>query len=132
MRVTLAAALGAAALVCPAALPSSAMTVPLGLDAVVDVDADFTACATVTARDGSVFAGTFAAMGYMEGPGTKVATVRGAAPVSGAGYWHGCISGAYSGATVGEAKYVVSAHGDTGDVVVVIQCVINRGSLTCV
>ncbi|HWL36239.1 MAG TPA: hypothetical protein VNQ77_08580 [Frankiaceae bacterium] len=110
----------------------SAFTVPLGIDAVVHVDPDFTACATVTADDGTVFAGTFTAVGYMQGPGTKAATVRGATPVSGAGFWYGCISGAYSGATVGEAKYVLNAHGETGDVAVVIQCVINRGSLTCV
>jgi hypothetical protein len=126
---------GAAAVVATAtfAQPASALRLAgPGVTGGITVNPDFTACATVTFASGGLMVGEFAAVGEMQGPGTKVGTVRGAVPIVAAGTWSGCIPGAYSGATVGDGKFTLNVHGATEDFAEVQQCVINLGALTCV
>ena len=100
----------------------------------IAVNSALGACATLTFAGSGTFVGQFTAVGEMQGPGTKVGSIRGAMPilVTSGSTWHGCIPGAYSGATAGEAKFTLSGDGSVGDYVEVRQCAIRAGALTCV
>lgn len=113
--------------------PASAFEVDAapGVSATLDVRPDFTVCATVAVEDATAFVGELSAVGQLQGPGTRVGTVRGATPVAGSGTWSDCISGSYEGATVGDGKFSLAVHSDHGDFAIVKQCVVNRGALTC-
>jgi hypothetical protein len=117
----------------PATQPAFAIAVgTTGVSGGITVSSDFTVCAELTFASGGLVVGEFSAVGEMQGPGTKVGTVRSAEPIlSTNGHWSSCISGAYLGATVGDAKITLVASSATSDYVEVKQCVINFGALTC-
>ncbi|HVF03588.1 MAG TPA: hypothetical protein VNA20_01990 [Frankiaceae bacterium] len=128
-----AAAVIAAAAIMTTTTPASAVRFSAGLSGSISVGPDFGACATVTAPSPwDTIVGSFTAAGEMQGPGTRVGTVRYAEPFVAQGYWSGCIDGAYLGATAGEAKYVLHAHRIGGEFAEVQHCVVNRGVVTCV
>lgn len=134
MRREIIVALAIASSYSPAALPASAVAYKTSgsVSGGLTVHADFTVCASLTFASGT-FTGVFAAVGQMQGPGTKVGTVRAAVPVLGTwGTWYDCIPGAYHGATAGEAKFVLIAAGSAGEYIEVQECVINGGAITCV
>lgn len=128
----LVAAVAVAASVSATPLPAAGLAIPLGLSGSITVFPDLGACATVTAPPGTAFVGTFTAVAELQGPGTRIGTVRSLVPVVAVDYWQTCISGAQGGATAGEGKYVLHAHSTTNEYVEVKQCVVNRGTLTCV
>jgi hypothetical protein len=132
-RTLLSAALAAAALT-PAA-PASATDVGLFATGGITVNPDLSACATVSLRTPSTFAGSFTAEGALTGPGTIVAPVAGAVPVSGVNTttWYRCLPGGYAGATLGEVTYTfhVSSVG-LGDYVAVVHCSVRGGAPRCI
>lgn len=132
MRRTTVVALVLAAAGLHGGQPASAAGIRLGLDGDIRVANDLMGCAWVDAELGQAFAGTFTAVAWMQGPGTKVSTVRSVVPVSGSGPWELCVPGGHSGAVAGEGKYVLHATSADGDLFVVRQCVLDRGVLTCV
>lgn len=128
-RTVVAAALAATAV---SVAPASAIEYDAGISGNITVYPDLSACATLSWPGGPVV-GQFVAVGEVQGPGTKVGTVRSAVPVaSSSGWWSSCVSGAYFGATAGEGKYTLSASGVGGDHVTVKQCTVTFGTLTCV
>ncbi len=134
MRKKIAAvAMIAAATTMATTTPASGARFALGMSGGITVHDDLGACAGVTAASPyDTIVGSFTALAVLQGPGTRAATVRYAVPFVAQGSWSTCISGAYSGATAGEAKYVLHAHGTTGEYVEIKQCVVNRGAVTCV
>ncbi|MDQ1712386.1 MAG: hypothetical protein QOE45_1836 [Frankiaceae bacterium] len=133
MRKAILGLLLAAATIPAGAQPASAFAFKsAGVTGGITVSADFTACATVTFSGGGTIVGEFSAVGELQGPGTKVGTVRGSLPILATGSWSGCIPGAYTGATVGDGKFALDVHSTTDDYFEVQQCVVNRGALTCV
>jgi hypothetical protein len=112
--------------------PAHAIRIGSGVSGGISVGADFTACASLTFPAGHLFVGSFSAVGELQGPNTKVGTVRGALPILANGSWSGCINGSYFGATVGDGKFVLHAHSTTEDFAEVQQCVVNNGAITCV
>jgi hypothetical protein len=132
MRRTTVLALVLAAFSLPGAQPASAAGIQLGLNGDIHVAPDLMGCAWIEADFGQTFVGTFTAVAVMQGPGTKVSTVRSVVPVSGSGSWELCLPGGHSGAVAGEGKFVLEAASATGELFVVKQCVIDRGVLTCV
>jgi hypothetical protein len=123
---------GAALTAALANTPAHALSFGAGVTGGISVGSDFTACASLTFPGGRLFVGEFAAVGELQGPSTKVGTVRGAIPIVGNGFWSGCIAGSYAGATVGDGKFTLNAHSTTEDYVEVKQCVVNHGAITCV
>ena len=133
-RALLAGALALSAAVLPM---SSASAVGVGVFATgsITVDAALNGCATVTFPVETTFTGSFSAVGQVQGPGTRLGTVRGSIPfvVQGAKDWTGCIAGAYAGATSGGATYALHASGlNGGDVIYVVQCAVTNGQVACV
>lgn len=131
-----AAALALGVLALPSG-PASAVGVGVLANGNISVGGDLGACASVTFPVNTTFVGEFSAVGEVQGPGTKVGTVRGVIPFASpkpiTNSWSGCIPGAYSGATAGEAKYTLTASGaNGGEVVYVVQCAVSNGNVTCV
>lgn len=113
--------------------PAEALTLKSpSADGDITVDESFTACGEVHFPPGTVFVGELAALGHVQGPGTKAGTVRGVLPFTASTSWAGCINGAYPGATFGDGKFTLTAHAATDDVVVAKQCVVQAGAVTCV
>ncbi|HEX2196862.1 MAG TPA: hypothetical protein VHJ76_08045 [Actinomycetota bacterium] len=119
-------------------IPSAAGAagVAVAADASISVAADLSACATVTFPANTVFVGEFSATGQVQGPGTKLATIRGVKPFAQpkpiTSSWSGCISGAYAGAAAGSVKYTLVASSISGgEVVYVVECVVKDGQVTC-
>jgi len=119
---------GLAAVSAPSA---SAVEAEFGGSGDIAVSSDLSACASVS-FPGQFFVGQFSGAAVVQGPGTRYGTTRDARVIAATGSWYGCISGTYSGATAGEAKYTLTVSSGTGEVVVAKQCVVNRGAVTCV
>jgi hypothetical protein len=115
-----------------APVPASGLGIALGLTGRIWVGNDFESCAHVSGPAGATIVGTYTAVGTMQGPGTRVGTVRWSQPFAATGSWGVCVPGAYFGATAGEAKFVLHAHSASGEYAEVLQCVVNRGVVTCV
>lgn len=127
------AAAAVLAVVAPLPGASAAPGLALWSSGEVGVASDLSACATV-AFDGPVTgAGSFSAAGAAAGPGTIVGAVRGVRPIvlSGDRSWYGCVAGAYAGAVVGEATYVLSVSTSDGDFTQVVHCSVRSGAVTC-
>lgn len=127
--VVAATVLAVSTIVAPA--PASGLAIPLGLTGHVWVGNDLESCPHVSGPPGATIVGTYTAVGTMQGPGTRAGTVRWWEPFVATGSWGTCVPGAYAGATAGEAKFVLHAHSSFGDFVAVVQCVVNRGAVTC-
>lgn len=122
------------ALLIPAS-PASALGVGLLATGDITPDDSLGACATVTFPSSTTAVGQFTGVGEVQGPGTKVGTIRGAIPIiiNRGTSWSGCIPGAYAGATAGEAKFTLTASGaNGGEIVYVVQCTVTNGTVTCV
>ena len=113
--------------------PASGLAIAVGMTGGISVTSDFGACAYVSAGSpNQLIVGSFTAVGVMQGPGTRLGTVRFSEPILATGSWSRCIFGAYPGATAGDAKYVLHAHTTSGEYLEVKHCTVNRGALTCV
>lgn len=128
---TLTAAAVAAVAVLP--LPANATGIGFAASGSLAVASDLSACATVVLPHRATAVGTFSAVGAVAGPGTFVGAVRGATPIVlvDQSYWHGCVAGAYPGAVVGEAVYVLALASATGDYVSTTTCSVRSGAVTC-
>lgn len=118
------------------ALPASAIGTSILASGGINVAADLQGCATVTFPTNTTFVGQFSAVGEVQGPDTRVGTVRGVLPFASVkpieNSWSGCISGAYAGATAGEVKYTLTASGaNGGEIAYVVQCTVTNGSVSC-
>lgn len=133
MRKKIVAAVLIAAGTLATTTPASGVRISAGLSGSISVGPDFGACANVTAPSPyDVIVGSFTAVGEMQGPGTRVGTVRYSVPFVAYGSWSTCIGGAYLGATAGEAKYALHAVRIGGEYAEVQQCFVNRGVVNCV
>lgn len=104
-----------------------------GVGGTLNVAPNLGVCGTLSFPPGERFVGELTAIGYLEGPGTQVATIRAVIPITDDdGAWSACISGGYPGATVGEGKFTLTGQSGTNDYTNVQQCVVRNGSLTCV
>lgn len=115
--------------------PASAIGVGVFASGSITVDSSLGACATVTFPVATTAVGEFSGVGEVQGPGTKVGTVRGVIPfvINRGTSWSGCISGAYAGATAGEAKFTLTASGaNGGEIVYVVQCTVTNGTVSCI
>lgn len=123
----------AVAIVLTGAVPGGAIEYKTsGIDGTLTVAPDFTTCGSLRFPGSTAFAGELAAVGHLQGPGTKAGTVRGATPFVAVGSWSGCIDGSYEGATVGDGKFTLTAHSSEGDFVKALQCVVANGAIRCV
>lgn len=123
--------------VVPPAMPASAVVdVPVFSSGGISVYSDLTACANIAFPTPPTFVGAFSGAGFLTGPGTIVAPIAGAVPVTGTNatdWGPRCIPGGYSGATAGQAVFafeVSTTHGS--DYVAVVQCAVVRGTVRCV
>lgn len=115
--------------------PASAIGVGVFANGSITPDSALGACASVTFPVNTTAVGEFSAVGEVQGPGTKVGTIRGAIPIviNRGTSWSGCIAGAYSGATAGEAKYTLTASGaNGGEIIYVVQCTVTNGTVSCI
>lgn len=115
--------------------PASAIGIGVFATGTITPDSALGACASVTFPVSTTAVGEFSAVGEVQGPGTKVGTIRGAIPIviNRGSSWNGCIPGAYSGATTGEAKYTLTASGaNGGEIVYVVQCTVTNGHVSCI
>lgn len=103
-----------------------------GVSGSLQVSPGLGACGTLVFPPGETFVGQLTAVAYLEGPGTKVGTVRRSIPIVASGSWYGCIPGSYSGAAVGDGKFALTGQSATNDYTNVKQCVVSNGTLTCV
>lgn len=135
LRVALVTASVAATLTA-ATPPAGAVGAAVGLNGGITVSDDFTTCATLSFPTRTTIVGQLTAVGEVQGPGTRVGTVRGAIPivVTNDDEWYGCIPGAYTNATVGELKATLTATAAAGgELVDVKQCaIVASGPATCV
>jgi hypothetical protein len=136
-KTIIAAGMLITAMVFGAAPAASAAGAALLAGGDIAVGDDLGGCATVSFPTNTTFAGQFTAVGEVQGPGTRVGTIRGAIPFANVkatgNSWSGCISGAYAGATAGEVKYTLTASGaNGGEIVYVVQCAVTNGTVSCV
>lgn len=127
------AAAAALAVVVPRGGASAAPGLALWSSGDVSVGSDLSACATVTFDRPVTGIGSFSAAGAAAGPGSIVGVVRGVRTVVLAGErsWYGCVAGAYPGATVGEATYVLWVSTGDGDFAQVVHCSVRSGTVAC-